>query len=304
MQPDAVNNQSKNKSGHQSIRLSFEFFPPKTPENIKHLLMTASSLGAVSPDFFSVTFGAGGSTREGTLETVKQLQQKITIPVAPHLSCLGSNRKDLVTILQIYKTMGLRRVVALRGDLPSGVVAAGDFKYAVELVKLIREISDNYFHIEVAAYPETHPQAKNASADLENLKRKFEAGANSALTQYFFNPDAYFYFVDECAKHQIFMPVVPGIMPIIHFNKLMRFSDVCGAEIPRWLYKRLEAYGDDIASVQAFGLEVVSHLCERLLAGGAPGLHFYTLNQAELSLQLIKRLGLDKLQSKKTEIYR
>jgi methylenetetrahydrofolate reductase (NADPH) len=276
----------------QPVRISFEFYPPSSLDGAKNLLHAALELAQLAPEFFSVTFGAGGSTREGTIETVKVLQQKTTIPIAPHLSCIGYERGELINIINQYKTLGVKRIVSLRGDLPSGMVSGGEFKRAVDLVKLIRETTGNHFDIEVATYPEYHPQAKNAEHDVLNLKKKYEAGANCAITQYFFNPDAYFYFLDECASQQIFIPIVPGIMPILHFSKLIRFSDLCGAEIPRWLYKRLEAYGDDLESIRAFGVEVVYHLCERLLAHGAPGLHFYTLNHADISMQILKQLNL------------
>jgi methylenetetrahydrofolate reductase (NADPH) len=272
-------------------RISFEFFPPKTPQGMNHLEHTATKLAAVAPDFFSVTFGAGGSTREGTLNTVALLQKITPILVAPHLACIGCTRTELVNIIQHYKSLGLKRIVALRGDLPSGMGQSGELKFASELVHLIREITSDHFHIEVAAYPEFHPQAKSALEDIIHFKNKIDAGANSAITQYFFNIDSYFYFLDQCSKHHISIPITPGIMPITQFSKLVRFSDMCGAEIPRWIRKRFEAYGDDQESIQAFGLEVVHNLCEKLLTGGAPGLHFYTLNHDETSLMLIKMLN-------------
>jgi methylenetetrahydrofolate reductase (NADPH) len=276
----------------QRTNISFEFFPPKTPEGQNNLQTTALALAGAHPEFFSVTFGAGGSTREGTIDTVKMLQEKTSTPVTPHLACIGSSREEIIEVLECYKSLGINRLVALRGDLPSGMGQAGEFRYASELVELIRKHMPDQFHIEVAAYPEFHPQAQNALADLMHFKQKVIAGANSAITQYFFNPDAYFYFRDLCAKHEIFVPITPGIMPITHFSKLVRFSDMCGAEIPRWIRKRLESYGDDLESIQAFGLEVVYDLCQRLLSGGAPGLHFYTLNHAEASLALLKMLPL------------
>jgi methylenetetrahydrofolate reductase (NADPH) len=269
------------------LNISFEFFPPKTEEAVSNLLQAASQLAACQPQFFSVTFGAGGSTRDGSMDTVKRLQQS-TIPVAPHLSCIGSNRQELLQILQKYKAMGVRRIVALRGDLPSGMGEAGELAYASDLVTLIRQATGNYFHIEVAAYPEIHPQALSARDEILNLKRKMDAGANSAITQYFFNPDAYFYYLEECVREKVNIPVTPGIMPITQFSRLARFSDACGAEIPRWIRRRLESYGDDIDSIKKFGLEVVSSLCEKLIAGGAPGLHFYTLNKAETSLKILE----------------
>ncbi|MBV9575119.1 MAG: methylenetetrahydrofolate reductase [NAD(P)H] [Gammaproteobacteria bacterium] len=275
------------------LSISFEFFPPKSQEGITHLMETASVLSEYNPQFFSVTFGAGGSTRVGTIDTVSLLKAKTTSQIAPHLTCIGTTREDILEILHQYQLLGVRRLVALRGDLPSTLEHTGDLRYASELVEFIREATGHYFHIEVAAYPEIHPQAMNAADDILNLKRKFEAGADSALTQYFFNPDAYFYYLDECAKHGIDLPIVPGIMPITQFNKLVRFSELCGAEIPRWISKRLESYGDDLESVKQFGLEVVYHLCDILIAGGAPGLHFYTLNKAETCAELLHLIHRD-----------
>lgn len=273
-----------------TLTQSFEFYPPKSSEAMDALMETAIVLAKNNPEYFSVTFGAGGSTQSGTIETVKCLQKNTAISVAPHLSAVGLTRDQMTYLLQTYQQLGIKRLVVLRGDLPSGMGNNGEFKYAHELVAFIRKITGNDFHLEVAAYPEMHPQAKNSQSDLLNLKQKFLAGANGAITQYFFNPDAYFYFLDECAKQHIFMPIVPGIMPITQFARLVRFSELCGAEIPRWLNKRLESYGDDHDAIKSFGLEVVYHLCERLLVGGAPGLHFYTLNQAEPSLKLLDLL--------------
>ncbi len=270
---------------------SFEFFPPQTPEGVVKLAATRQQLAALKPDFFSVTFGAGGSTQDRTLETIRQIKAD-GYSAAPHLSCIGSTRDNLRVMLNTYKDMGIKRIVALRGDLPSGMGSIGEFQYANELVSFIRAQTGEYFHIEVAAYPEFHPQAKSPRDDLLNFKRKVQAGANAAITQYFYNADGYFRFVDECRKLGLTLPVVPGIMPIMKFSQLARFSDACGAEIPRWMRKTLESYGDDNVSVQAFGLDVVTQLCEQLLAGGAPGLHFYTLNQAGPSLEIWKRLGL------------
>jgi len=275
-----------------ALTISFEFFPPKTPEGTVNLAESAVQLATQRPDFFSVTFGAGGSTREGTLDAVAMLQDKTAVPVAPHLSCMGTDRAQIVELLHHYKSMGVRRIVALRGDIPSGMGEAGELKYASDLVALIREVTGDYFTIEVAAYPEMHPQAVNMEADVLNLKRKYEAGANSAITQYFFNPDAYFYLLDDCARLSINMPITPGIMLISQYSKLARFSEACGAEIPRWMRKRFESYGDDIDSIKSFGHEVVYRLCQRLIAGGAPGLHFYTLNRAEESMQVMKLLNL------------
>jgi methylenetetrahydrofolate reductase (NADPH) len=278
-----------------STRLSFEFFPPKSFEGMQDLLVVAEQLKAHSPEFFSVTFGAGGSTRDRTIETVNTLKEKIGVPVAPHISCIGYDKNELANILDEYKLMGVKRIVVLRGDLPSGMVSSGDFELASEFVKFIRVMTGDHFIIEVAAYPEYHPQAKSALEDIINLKDKFEAGANCAITQYFFNTDAYFYFMDECVKYDINMPIIPGIMPIMQFSKLVRFSELCGAEVPRWLYKRLEAYGNDIQSVQAFGFDVVSRMCERLLAGGAPGLHFYTLNQGDMCTRLLRQFSIKQM---------
>ncbi len=270
---------------------SFEFFPPQTPEGREKLTATRKRLAMLKPEFFSVTFGAGGSTQDRTVETIRQIKAE-GHNAAPHLSCVGSTRDNIRAMLETYKSMGIKRIVALRGDLPSGMGSIGEFQYANELVSFIRAQTGEHFHIEVAAYPEFHPQAKSPRDDLLNFKRKAQAGANSAITQYFYNADGYFRFVDECRKLGVTLPVVPGIMPIMKFSQLARFSDACGAEIPRWMRKTLESYGDDNASVQAFGLDVVTQLCEQLLAGGAPGLHFYTLNQAGPSLEIWKRLGL------------
>ena len=270
---------------------SFEFFPPQTPEGVEKLATTRKQLALLKPEFFSVTFGAGGSTQDRTLETIRQIKAE-GHNAAPHLSCVGSTRENIRGMLNTYKDMGIKRIVALRGDLPSGMGSIGEFQYANELVSFIRAQTGDHFHIEVAAYPEFHPQAKSPRDDLLNFKRKIEAGANSAITQYFYNADGYFRFVEACRKLGITVPIVPGIMPIVKFAQLARFSDACGAEIPRWMRKQLESYGDDSDAVQAFGLEVVTQLCERLLKGGAPGLHFYTLNQAAPSLAIWHRLGL------------
>lgn len=271
--------------------LSFEFFPPQTAEGMQKLIATRKQLEALQPEFFSVTFGAGGSTRDRTLETVQNIQAD-GYPAAPHLSCIGSTRDNIRAILQTYKNLGIKRIVALRGDLPSGMAGTGEFQYANELVEFIRKESGDTFHIEVAAYPEFHPQAKSPRDDLLNFERKVKAGADSAITQYFYNADSYFHFVEQCQKLGITIPIVPGIMPIVKFSQLARFSDTCGAEIPRWIRKTLESYGDDADAIKAFGADVVSKLAEQLLAGGAPGLHFYTLNQAAPSLDIYKRLGL------------
>jgi len=269
---------------------SFEFFPPKTPEGSEKLRAVRQKLGALRPEFFSVTFGAGGSTKEGTWNTVMALHAE-GYPVAPHISCIGTTRESVRELLNGYQQAGIRRLVALRGDMPSGAAGgAGDFRYANELVEFIRLETGDWFHVEVAAYPEYHPQARSPADDLANFVRKVKAGANSAITQYFYNSDAYFRFVDDAEALGCSVPVVPGIMPITNFMQLARFSDACGAEIPRWIRRRLESYGDDRESIRSFGLDVVTDLAEQLLVAGAPGLHFYTMNQAEPTLALWQRL--------------
>jgi len=273
-----------------SPAFSFELFPPQTPKGIEKLRLTRKQLAQYNPKFFSVTFGAGGSTRERTLETVLEIQAEGHI-VAPHLSCIGSTQQNIRAILDKYSQVGIRHIVALRGDLPSGMAQAGEFRYASELVAFIRQEFGSSFHIDVAAYPEYHPQARSAQADFENFKRKIETGANSAITQYFYNADAYYHFVESCDLAGLNIPIVPGIMPINNFSQLIRFSDTCGAEIPRWIRKKLEGYSDDIISIQAFGLDIVTDLCERLLQAGAPGLHFYTLNSADLTSIIWQRLN-------------
>jgi methylenetetrahydrofolate reductase (NADPH) len=270
---------------------SFEFFPPKTPEGVQKLGNTWRQLAQLKPRFFSVTYGAGGSTRERTLGTVLEIKQA-GFDAAPHISCIGSTRADIAGTLDLYRSKGIRHIVALRGDLPSGAASAGELRYASELVQFIRERTGDHFHIEVACYPEFHPQARTAQDDVRNFKRKVDAGANSAITQYFFNADAYFRFVDDCEAIGIGIPIVPGIMPIGNFSQLARFSDACGAEIPRWLRLKLAGFGDDIASIRSFGLEVITDLCDRLLSAGAPGLHFYTMNQAGPTSTIWQRLGL------------
>ncbi len=279
---------------NDSNTFSFEFFPPKTADGIGKLQATSLQLAAVGPHFFSVTFGAGGSTRDRTFETVIDIQQKSGIETAPHLSCISSTRENIHEMLNGYMQHGIRHIVALRGDMPSGMVEAGEFRYANELVAFIRETTGDHFHIEVAAYPEYHPQATSPDRDMVNFRRKVEAGADSAITQYFYNADAYFNFIDRCAKNAIDIPIVPGIMPITNYYQLVRFSDACGAEIPRWIRKQLEVYGENLESIRAFGEEVVTRLCERLLADGAPGLHFYTLNRATPALAIWNNLGLGK----------
>ncbi|MCU0734188.1 MAG: methylenetetrahydrofolate reductase [NAD(P)H] [Methylotetracoccus sp.] len=275
-----------------SPEFSFEFFPPKTSEAEATLDRTIAKLAPLKPRFCSVTFGAGGSTREKTFETVVKIQTHTLIPCAPHISCIASTKQNIREVLDAYRAAGIRHIVALRGDMPSGMLSAGEFRYASELVEFIRRETQDHFHIEVAGYPEGHPQAPNIVADLRNFKRKVDAGANSAITQYFYNPEAYFRFVDDCEKAGIAIPIVPGIMPITNYTQLSRFSEMCGADIPRWIRKRLEALGDDRAAIRAFGLEVVTDLCRRLLEQGAPGLHIYTLNQYEASIGLWRNLGL------------
>jgi len=270
---------------------SFEFFPPKTPEGRDKLRATWRALGALKPRFFSVTYGAGGTTREGTLETVLEIR-RAGHDAAPHISCIASTKSDIAAQLERYRASGIRHLVALRGDLPSGLGASGEFRYANELVAFIRETTGDWFRIEVACYPEYHPQTRNAADEIRNFKRKVDAGADAAITQYFYNSDAYFRFVEDSRAAGIAIPIVPGIMPIGNFSQLARFSDASGAEIPRWMRVKLESFRDDTASIRAFGLDVVTALCERLLAGGAPGLHFYTLNQAGLTTEIWKRLGL------------
>ncbi|NOT18353.1 MAG: methylenetetrahydrofolate reductase [NAD(P)H] [Sulfuriferula sp.] len=270
---------------------SFEFFPPKTPEGMDKLRDVRGQLATLQPKFFSVTFGAGGSTRDHSLATVLDIQNA-GLEAAPHLSCIGSTHDNIRAILNEYQSNNIRHIVALRGDLPSGMASTGEFRYANELVEFIRNETGDWFNIEVAAYPEVHPQAKNAHDDLINFKRKMDAGANAAITQYFFNADAYFAFVDDCAKLGITAPIVPGIMPIGNFSQLARFSDACGAEIPRWMRKKLEGYHDDIDSIRAYGLDVVTDMCQHLLDNDAPGLHFYTMNQATATMEMWRRLGL------------
>ena len=274
-----------------TANISFEFFPPQTAEGVEKLRAARAKLAALNPEFYSVTYGAGGSTRERTLEVVFDIQHEGRL-VAPHISCIGATRTSTHDLLQRYRDAGIQRLVALRGDLPSGMADTGEFRHANELVEFIRKETGDWFHIEVAAYPEWHPQARSPRDDLLAFKRKIEAGANSAITQFFYNFDAYAAFVDTVRSMGIDTPIVPGIMPIGSFSKLSRFADTCGAEIPRWLRRQLESYGDDAASIRALGLDVVTDLCEQLLATGAPGLHFYTLNQAGLSSEIVTRLDL------------
>ncbi len=277
--------------------LSCEFFPPRTEKGVVKLREVRKQLQeALQPAYFSVTFGAGGSTQEKTFETVVEIQQHLE--AAPHLSCIGSTRENILKLLQDYQAQGIRRIVALRGDKPSGWAGnLGEFSYANELVRFIRAETGSHFHIEVAAYPEFHPEARSAKEDLDYFKQKVETGANSAITQYFYNAEAYFRFIDSCTARGIDIPIVPGIMPISNYEQLTRFSDICGAEIPRWLRQRLKDLADDKAALQAYGVDVMIQLCERLLAGGAPGLHFYTLNQSELTLKIATGLGLLKTEA-------
>ena len=273
------------------IPISFEFFPSKTDVGAEKLKVVHQELQLLNPEFFSITYGAGGSTRERTLSTISDFNGKGT-PVAPHLSCIGDDKARIAELLDIYKAQGIDRIVALRGDLPSGQVGLGELPYASDLVRFIREHSGDHFHIEVAAYPEMHPQADHFDQDIKNFVTKVNAGANAAITQFFFNPDAYFYFVEGIQKQGVNIPVAPGIMPITNASNLIRFADGTGAEIPRWIRKQLASYGDDTASIKAFGHEVIIKLCERLIAGGAPSLHFYTMNNTDPTRQLVTDLGL------------
>jgi methylenetetrahydrofolate reductase (NADPH) len=281
-----------NSQEKPSPAFSFEFFPPKTIEAESALDAVIEKLAPLRPRFCSVTFGAGGSTREKTFETVVSIQSRTGIECAPHISCVASTKQNVREILGAYRQQGIRHIVALRGDMPSGMLSIGEFRYASELVEFIRRETGEHFHIEVAAYPEGHPQAPNIETDLRNFKRKVDAGASSVITQYFYNPEAYFRFLDDCGRMGVDIPIVPGIMPITNYTQLARFSESCGADIPRWIRKRLEAFGDDRKQIRAFGIEVVTVLCRTLLEHGAPGLHFYTLNQADASLAIWRNLGL------------
>ena len=271
---------------------SCEFFPPKTEQGREILSATIDSLAALEPEYFSCTYGAGASTQDGTYETVKLITEKGFV-AAPHITCIGSTQEKIHLLLHYYMDLGIKRIVALRGDLPPGQNNAGEFRYADELVSFIRQETGDHFHIEVAAYPEKHPQAPSMQADLQNFGRKVSAGANAAITQYFYNADAYYRFVDECETLGLNIPIVAGIMPITNYKQLAKFSDMCGAEIPRWIRTRLEDYGEDLDSIRAFGHEVVFNLCQELLSAGAPGLHFYTLNRAEATIKLWRQLGLE-----------
>ena len=278
------------RESRMNLELSIEFFPPQTTEGMEKLRTTVSRLAALKPEFFSVTYGAGGSTRDRTLATVMEIAAQ-GHSAAPHLSCIGSTCDGVREMLATFTERGIRRIVALRGDLPSGMADAGEFRYANELVAFIRAETGDRFRIEVAAYPEWHPQAKSPRDDLLNFKRKVDAGASSAITQYFYNADAYEHFVAQARALGVSVPIIPGIMPIASFSKLARFSDACGAEIPRWMRRKFESFGDDAESIRSFGLDVVTELCQRLMERGAPGLHFYSMNQASLTLEICRRLG-------------
>ena len=272
------------------IPISFEFYPPKTNEQRAQLDRTAGKLKAHAPEYVSCTFGAGGSTLSYTSETIRHLMQLHRLESAPHLSCVGGTRAEIATLLHQYRELGCKRIVALRGDLPSGMGHPGDLRYAADLIAFIRAEHGDAFHIEVGCYPETHPQSDDALADLRHFKAKVDAGADGAITQYFYNADAYFHFVDAVRKLGVDIPIIPGIMPISNYSQLRRFSESCGAEIPRWIGKRMQAFGDDAEAVREFGADVVAGLCERLVAGGAPALHFYTLNLAKPTQSVLTRL--------------
>jgi len=273
------------------VPISFEFYPPKNDEQREQLDRTAARLKLQSPDYVSCTFGAGGSTLSYTSETVRALKQQHGLEAAPHVSCMGGSRSEIRELLQLYRALGCRRLVALRGDLPSGMAKMGELRYASDLIAFIREQQGDWFHIEVGCYPETHPQAEDALADLRHFKAKIDAGADGAITQYFYNPDAYFRFVDDVRRLGVDVPIVPGIMPISNFSQLKRFSDACGAEIPRWIAKRMHAHGDDAESIRAFATEIVASMCERLIEGGAPALHFYTLNLSKPTLNVLRAMS-------------
>lgn len=274
-----------------AIPLSFEFYPPKTDDQSAQLDRTLGKLKAYSPEFVSCTFGAGGSTLSNTSETVRRMRTEHKLEGTPHITCVGGSREEIRALLKLYRALGCQRIVALRGDMPSGMIGQGEFRYANELVEFIRSEHGNHYHIEIGAYPETHPQARDAQSDLVNFKRKVDAGANSAITQYFYNADAYFRFVDDVRRLGIDIPVVPGIMPISNFTQLRRFSEACGAEIPRWAEQRMRGFGDDVTAVREFATDMVAALCQRLVAGGAPSLHFYTLNMAKPTLNVLARLS-------------
>jgi len=273
------------------VPISFEFYPPKNDEQREQLDRTAARLKLQSPDYVSCTFGAGGSTLSYTSETVRTLKQQHGLEAAPHVSCMGGSRSEIRELLQLYRALGCRRLVALRGDLPSGMATMGELRYASDLIAFIREQQGDWFHIEVGCYPETHPQAEDALADLRHFKAKIDAGADGAITQYFYNPDAYFRFVEDVRRLGVDVPIVPGIMPISNFSQLKRFSDACGAEIPRWIAKRMHAHGDDAESIRAFATEIVASMCDRLIDGGAPALHFYTLNLSKPTLNVLRAMS-------------
>ena len=279
------------KETNNGAKFSFEFFPPRTPRGEEKLREVHRQLAQLNPEFFSVTYGAGGSTRSGTKQAVMHINSTGST-VAPHLFFGGSTKEEIILLLDEYKQAGINRLVVLRGDIPSGTGTVGQYYYANELITFIREATGNYFHIEVACYPEVHPQSVNFDSELSYFKQKVDAGANSAITQYFYNLDAYCYFIDACRKKNIDLPIVPGIMPITNFTNLVRFSDSCGAEIPRWIRQRLQSYGDDVKSIKAFGIDVVTNLCAKLLQEGAPGLHFYTMNQSDSVKQIWNNLNL------------
>lgn len=272
------------------LPISLEFFPPKTDEQRDVLEKSLQKFKELKPEYVSVTFGAGGSTLSYTPDTIRHLREAHGLDAAPHLSCMGGTKAEIRALIREYREKGCRRLVALRGDLPSGMASYGDFRYASDLVEFIRAESGDYFHIEVACYPEVHPQSEDAHADLAHFKRKVDAGANGAITQYFYNPDAYFRFVDDARRLGVTLPIVPGIMPITNYSQLRRFSEMCGAEIPRWIARRLQALGDDHEAIREFGIDVVTELCRRLVDGGAPALHFYTLNRARSTLSIVERL--------------
>lgn len=276
-----------------SPEISAEFFPVQTPDAADELARVRRELAVLRPAFYSVTYGAGGSTQEHSFATIERTQQEGTVAACPHLTCIGATRDKIRAILERFRALGIRRIVTLRGDLPSGVIDPGEFRYANELIEFIRRETGDEFHLTVAAYPEWHPQARSPQADIDAFCNKARAGANAAITQFFYNPDAYFHFLDSIHKQGVDLPILPGIMPILSFSKLSRFADACGAELPRWMRRKFESFGDDAAAVRAFALDVVTALCEKLLAGGAPGLHFYTMNRAESTLEICRRLGLN-----------
>ena len=282
-----------NRLPRNALKLSFEFFPPRTPAAEQNLNATVARLKQLRPDYFSVTFGAGGSTREKTFETARFINDVTGIEAAPHVSCIGSSREELRGIIHNYKDHGFDHLVALRGDLPSGLAGAGALRFASELVEFIRAETGRHFHIDVGCYPEFHPQAQSAGQDLENFKKKVDAGADSAITQYFYNADAYFRFLESCTGLGVDIPIIPGIMPVTNRTQLVRFSEMCGAEIPRWILKRLQDFGDNLDSIRSFGIDVTTRLCAQLLDAGAPGLHIYTMNKAEASEAIWAALGLE-----------